>query len=1053
MINSLTKALFSTRLMAVLFVVFATAMALGTFVESWYSIQTARIWIYNAWWFEGIMLFFVINFMGNIKRYQLWKREKWAVLLLHLSWILIIAGAFVTRYISYEGVMPIREGQEANFFLSEKTYVTAFVDGEFEGEPLRKSLQDVVLFSKEANNKLDWNEDFKGKPFRIQYAGFIEGAEETLVEDTTGATYLKVVESSGGERHDHFIKEGEVTSIHNVLFALNHPTQGAINISTKDSAYTIETPFEGTFLRMADQLQGEVFKDTVQVLQLRSLYSVAGMQFVFPDPVIKGSYGIKEMKAEDKFKGNPNAIFLDITVADQTQRVGLLGGQYIINDPKKVNVGGFDFHLSYGSIRHELPFTIQLNDFVAERYPGTEKSYSSYMSKVTVKDEQSFDYDIYMNHILDHRGYRFFQASFDPDEKGTVLSVNHDYWGTWITYIGYFLLYTGLMGIMFYGKTRFRSLGEKLNEIKAKKATLTTLLVLGLLLPSMAQEHADTTHGLMPTKQQIDSVLKATKVDKAHAEKFGALVIQDDGGRMKPINTFASELLRKMSKSDVFMGMDANQALLSMMLNPAAWYHAEFMYLKKDNDSLHNLLGIEKGAKYVKAIDFFTPTGDYKLAPYLQDAYATNTPNQFQKDFKTSDQRLGLLNRALQGEIFKIFPIPDHDNNKWISTMDYRADNTLIRDTLYANFVNNSIPFYIMTLRNALKTGDYSESDKILEAFNKNQHNYGTAVMPSDSKIKAEILYNKYDIFKNLFSWYMYVGTLLFVVLLIQIFKDSKGIRLTAKILGYAIFALFALHTAGLIARWYVSGHAPWSDAYESMIYVAWATMGMGVLFAKKSPLTLASTAFVTSMVLMIAHWSWMDLAIANLQPVLDSYWLMIHVAVIVGSYGPFTLGLIIGAVVLLLMLFTTNENKPKMTLAIKELTIVNELALTVGLVMLTIGNFLGGQWANESWGRYWGWDPKETWALVSIMVYAFVVHMRIVPGLRGTWAFNFASVVAFASIMMTYFGVNFYLSGLHSYASGEKIITPSFVYYSVVIVAILGALSYWRYKVHYKKK
>lgn len=855
------------------------------------------------------------------------------------------------------------------------------------------------------------------------------------------------------KRHDHFIKEGEVTSIHNVLFALNHPTQGAINISTKDSAYTIETPFEGTFLRMANQLQGEVFKDTVQVLQLRSLYSVAGMQFVFPDPVIKGSYGIKEMKAEDKFKGNPNAIFLDITVADQTQRVGLLGGQYIINDPKKVNVGGFDFHLSYGSIRHELPFTIQLNDFVAERYPGTEKSYSSYMSKVTVKDEQSFDYDIYMNHILDHRGYRFFQASFDPDEKGTVLSVNHDYWGTWITYIGYFLLYTGLMGIMFYGKTRFRSLGEKLNEIKAKKATLTTLLVLGLLLPSMAQEHADTTHGLMPTKQQIDSVLKATKVDKAHAEKFGALVIQDDGGRMKPINTFASELLRKMSKSDVFMGMDANQALLSMMLNPAAWYHAEFMYLKKDNDSLHNLLGIEKGAKYVKAIDFFTPTGDYKLAPYLQDAYATNTPNQFQKDFKTSDQRLGLLNRALQGEIFKIFPIPDHDNNKWISTMDYRADNTLIRDTLYANFVNNSIPFYIMTLRNALKTGDYSESDKILEAFNKNQHNYGTAVMPSDSKIKAEILYNKYDIFKNLFSWYMYVGTLLFVVLLIQIFKDSKGIRLTAKILGYAIFALFALHTAGLIARWYVSGHAPWSDAYESMIYVAWATMGMGVLFAKKSPLTLASTAFVTSMVLMIAHWSWMDPAIANLQPVLDSYWLMIHVAVIVGSYGPFTLGLIIGAVVLLLMLFTTNENKPKMTLAIKELTIVNELALTVGLVMLTIGNFLGGQWANESWGRYWGWDPKETWALVSIMVYAFVVHMRIVPGLRGTWAFNFASVVAFASIMMTYFGVNFYLSGLHSYASGEKIITPSFVYYSVVIVAILGALSYWRYKVHYKKK
>src|SRR5690625_3546537 len=170
-------------------------------------------------------------------------------------------------------------------------------------------------------------------------------------------------------------------------------------------------------------------------------------------------------------------------------------------------------------------------------------------------------------------------------------------------------------------------------------------------------------------------------------------------------------------------------------------------------------------------------------------------------------------------------------------------------------------------------------------------------------------------------------------------------------------------------------------------------------------------------------------------------------------SYGPFTLGFILGSVAMLLTILTNEKNKRKMNLHIQELTIINEMALTVGLVLLTIGNFLGGQWANESRGRYWGWDPKETWALVSIMVYAFVIHMRLVPGLRSRWAFNFASVVAFASIMMTYFGVNFYLSGLHSYASGDKVITPSFVYYSVAVVAVLGAISYWRFKVHYKKK
>jgi ABC-type transport system involved in cytochrome c biogenesis permease subunit len=177
----------------------------------------------------------------------------------------------------------------------------------------------------------------------------------------------------------------------------------------------------------------------------------------------------------------------------------------------------------------------------------------------------------------------------------------------------------------------------------------------------------------------------------------------------------------------------------------------------------------------------------------------------------------------------------------------------------------------------------------------------------------------------------------------------------------------------------------------------------------------------------------------------------MIHVAVIVGSYGPFALGMIIGVVSLLLISISGKTNKEKISLNLKELTIINELSITVGLIMLTIGNFLGGMWANESWGRYWGWDPKETWALISILVYAFVIHMRFVPSLRGSWTFNFMSIVAFASIMMTYFGVNFYLVGLHSYASGEKIITPNFVYYTAFLLAILGGISYWRYQKVFK--
>jgi cytochrome c-type biogenesis protein CcsB len=262
---------------------------------------------------------------------------------------------------------------------------------------------------------------------------------------------------------------------------------------------------------------------------------------------------------------------------------------------------------------------------------------------------------------------------------------------------------------------------------------------------------------------------------------------------------------------------------------------------------------------------------------------------------------------------------------------------------------------------------------------------------------------------------------------------------------------MFIWHTAGLLIRWYISGHAPWSDAYESILYVSWATMGMGLWLGRKSDMTIAATAFVTSILLWIAHQSWVDPAIANLVPVLDSYWLMIHVAVIVASYGPLTVGMILGVVSLILILLTNKRNLERMKLNLKELTIINELALTIGLIMLTIGNFLGGQWANESWGRYWGWDPKETWALISILVYAFVIHTRLVPKLRGTWTFNFLSILAFSSIMMTYFGVNFYLVGLHSYASGDQVITPTFVWYTLAGVLLLGALSYWKYKTYFK--
>ena len=1052
--KKIASILFSTRIMAVLFIIFAIAMAMGTFIESWYSIETARILIYNTWWFEGIMLFLLINFIGNIKRYQLYKKEKWSTLLLHLSFILILIGAFITRYISYEGIMPIREGETTNTFMTQESYLTFFVDGEIDGQPRRRVLQEDVLFGPEVENDYSLNSDFNGQPVNFEVTNFIHGAEEALVPTEDGENYLKIVEAGDGNRHDHYLKQGEVSNIHNTLFTLNSPQDGAINIQvTEDGEYLIDSPFEGNYMRMADQKRGDLVKDSIQPLMLRSLYNIGAMQFVIPEPVIKGEYDV--VPTNPKTKQDMDAVTVKVTSEGKSETVTLLGGQGIVADPVQVNLAGLEIFLNYGSIEKELPFALKLNDFIAEKYPGTADratpGYASFKSKVEIikEGEEPEPYDIYMNHVLDEQGYRFFQSSFDPDEKGTILSVNHDFWGTWTTYIGYFLLYFGLMWILFDKNSRFGHLEKTLKKIKERKKSLATLLI--ILSAGFGVNAQDKDHDHIDSNlSQIDSIIRTNAVSKEHAAKFGRLIIQDAGGRMKPANTYSSELLRKLSKSDEYAGLSSDQVLVSITENPVFWYQAPLIYVKKKNDSLHNMLGVEQGKKYLALTDFFDERGNYKLSPVLEAAYKAAVPNQFQKDFIETDKKVNLLYQAVQGKVLKIFPIPEDEDNKWISYPEVDEANLTGMDSVYTKQI---LPLYMSALRTARETGDYEKADQYLGSIKSYQEKFGGEVMPSEDKVNAEILYNKYDVFRNLFWMYMLAGLTMLLFVIVQIFNDNKLIRGLIKLGAVSIIILFVVHTAGLAARWYISGHAPWSDAYESMIYVAWATMFFGLAFGRKSNLTIASTAFVASMILMIAHWNWMDPAIANLQPVLNSYWLMIHVSVIVGSYGPFTLGMILGAVALILMILTNDKNRKKMEINIHEITVITEMALTVGLVMLTIGNFLGGQWANESWGRYWGWDPKETWALISIFVYAFVIHMRLVPGLRSRWFFNLMAIIAFASIMMTYFGVNFYLSGLHSYASGDKVITPSFVYYSVGVVAILGGLSYWKFQKHFAKK
>ena len=1034
--------LFSTRLMAFLFLSFAIAMICGTFIESKYNTDTARIWIYNAWWFEAIMGFFLINFAGNIKRYQLLRKEKWATLLLHISFIFTLSGAFITRYISYEGVMPIREGASENKFYSDKMFLTVFVDGDYQGQMRRRVFEKSLLLSPVTNNNFSISNNFDTTQFEISYKDYLLGATKTIKPDPKGVLYFKMVESADGTRHEHYLKEGEVQNIHNMLFSLNKFVKGATNITITENSSTIQTPFDGQFMRMADQFKGSVTKDLVQPLMMRSLYNVGGTQFVFPDPAIKGSISYVA-KNDYKAKSHEDALVLNLQAEGQNKEVTLLGTKGSVGESQVVKIGKIEYTFFFGSKAYSLPFNIKLNDFKALKYPGTEKSYSAFESDVTVQDGKSkFDAKIYMNHILDHQGYRFFQSSFDPDEKGTILSVNHDFWGTLITYIGYFMLFFGMMSILFTKHSRFADIKRKLEVVKLKKSKLITIVLL-LLSCSVFSQHKEEKISV----KQIDSLLLKFKVSEEHAAKFGRLVIQDAGGRMKPLNTFSSELLRKVSHKDTYNGMNSDQVFLSMTQFPTAWYEIPLIYIKAGNDSIRKIIGIEKTAQYAPFIAFFDKTGNYKLSPYLDGAYKSANPNNFEKDFVETDKKVNLLNQATSGSILRIFPIPKDENNKWVSHLELSHAGLKGMDSIFASQI---VPLYINSLQNAAISNNYKDVDFYLNGVKKYQRKFGAQVMPSEEKITAEIIYNKYDIFKKLFYLYMMAGVLMLLFTIIKIFKDNKFTRISVNIMHVVIAILFGLHTLGLIARWYISGHAPWSNAYESIIYVAWATMFFGLAFDRKSKLTVASSAFVASMILMAAYMNWIDPDIANLQPVLNSYWLMIHVAVIVASYGPFALGMILGFVSLLLIFFTNEKNKEVMALNIKEITYINEMALTIGLIMLTIGNFLGGQWANESWGRYWGWDPKETWALISIMVYAFVIHSRFVPLFRGKWVFNLMSMFAFVSILFTYYGVNFHLVGLHSYASGEAT-SLDWIWQSLLTISLIGLITYPKYKKYYK--
>lgn len=1038
--NRIFKIFSSSALALILLLTFAIAMAVATFIENDFGTATAWKLIYDSWWFEMVMLGLGLSFIFNIYKYNLLSIKKWPILLFHISFIVILIGASITRYASYGGVMRIREGASSNLIISSNNYIHIHLsDGK-----TTKTISKQLSFSPISNNNFSVDTDINDIPVSISYHKFIADAVPKIIEDEeNGKAMIQMVVSAGNGRETVFLEKGEVEAIgahqHQVGFESNE--EGIINIIEKNGSFKIFSPRDLSSFVMATETASTIKKDSLHSLELRTLYRDGDASFVPLSYHPKGKIDLVSdaEKPKDNDELKDDALIVNVKVNNDKKEVTLLYREGFLPSEHQLELNNVNVSLSYGSKPIEVPFSIHLDDFQLERYPGST-SPSSYASEVQVIDgEERFLHRIFMNNVLDYKGYRFFQASYDTDELGTVLAVNHDALGTNVTYLGYFLMMIGMFFTLFGKNSRFTLINKKLAKLKNKSALLL-LLFLSISSISFSQKEQ--------SKVTIQTIEQQT-VDVQHAELFGRLMVQDLDGRMKPLNTLASEFLRKLTRKPYFkftqngesVRLNANQAFLAMQSAANVWQYIPLIKVdKQKGGELFSSLKISENSM-VSFIGLLDEKGDYILGEVVEEANKKKPAerSELDKEVLKVDERFNILFNVFSGNYLKIFPNSNDENNKWHSHTHHFQD--FPKED--GEFAQSIIPNYFKDVNQK----NWVAASEKLEYIKKFQDVLGKEIIPSRKRIEAELWYNQMNLNFWLFQVFFTLGGILLLLSLIKIFINTKLVALLWNAAILFTLISFLIFTGNIILRWYVSGHAPWSNGYEMLVFVAWVLLLCGLLTFRKSDFSLPLSTLFSGALLFVSYLDWLSPEITNLMPVLKSFWLKVHVATIVSSYAPLALSAILGFMALLLMIFKTKSTQKVIDIRIKELTYINEISMTIGLFVLAVGTFLGGIWANESWGRYWAWDPKETWALISVIVYAIVLHLRFIPALKNHYTLNMVSVFAFGSIIMTSFGVNYYLSGLHSYAAGDPLPIPTFIYVLVAIVFVVSVFAYYRNK------
>lgn len=638
-------------------------------------------------------------------------------------------------------------------------------------------------------------------------------------------------------------------------------------------------------------------------------------------------------------------------------------------------------------ISHQLPFSITLNQFEIIYYKGTLAP-MDFISHISVADKdchRQIQGKVSMNHIFSYQHYRFYQSGYSEDNEGSVFSVSHDPYGIGITYAGYTLLLLSTVFFFFSPQSRFRQL---LKSPLLHRSLTVILLLFAFSLNSNFLKANSPSPKVLPREV---------------AGHFGDLYILYNN-RICPLQTFARDFTIKLYGSSSYKGLTPEEVLTGWLFYYDSWKNEPIIRIK--SNEARKLLEIE--GNYARLKDYISTINEYKLEKMMNHIRSGEQVTD-KRGIEEADEKFNIINLVCTGAMMKIFPcrniagktlewysqsdqLPqDMDNDKWV----------FIRKSM--SYVNEMI---------VMKK--YNDACLLLEKIKKYQQKECDGLLPADNKFKAEKIYNQFDYSKSVAMACICIGLICFIYYCHCMASQKRTSRKAIIILNILLWIVFTYLSAAICLRGYVSNHLPLSNGFETMQFMAWCTLLLTFLLQRKFAMLLPFGFLLCGLTLMVSMLGESNPQITQLMPVLQSPLLSIHVVVIMIAYSLLAFIMLNGVTAVIL-----HQSQKECKEQIERLQIISQIILYPAIFLLAIGIFIGAVWANVSWGRYWGWDPKEVWALITMLVYAMALHPRSLPWFHRTMFFHVFCITAFITVLITYFGVNFLLGGMHSYANG----------------------------------